>query len=264
MGIKDKATYGEYYWAMQVEAQQALFDGVENDLAPHFNAMFRDIVAIEDLDPAYKSFLQSFITPESSTAGMASVRFASEVADGIVTQGLAPAVRVVKHASEVKWLSNILTPTQGALLKRRRKITDEYGDILMKFGGFPEEQRKYLYDVIEPYPSIPELITYCRYHGDPKNVWTPLLEFYDMQAVDYKLYEWLGRQRITTVQAQSLFKRGIFEPPDFYAELEAIGWFDENRDYIKDLSYVLPNSMLLVQGGLIQGLDNERILENIS
>ncbi|GAH72511.1 unnamed protein product [marine sediment metagenome] len=29
MGIKDKATYGEYYWAMQVEAQKFFGDETE-------------------------------------------------------------------------------------------------------------------------------------------------------------------------------------------------------------------------------------------
>ncbi|GAI76945.1 unnamed protein product, partial [marine sediment metagenome] len=53
-------------------------------------------------------------------------------------------------------------------------------------------------------------------------------------------------------------------PPDFFAEIGRIGWPDFDRDSIYDLSYILPNSMLMVQGGLIQGVSGERILENIS
>jgi len=61
-----------------------------------------------------------------------------------------------------------------------------------------------------------------------------------------------------------LLKRGALSEPDFYAEIGRIGWHSVDRNSIRDLSYILPNSMLFVQGGLIQGLGNETILENIS
>ncbi|GAI14463.1 unnamed protein product, partial [marine sediment metagenome] len=50
----------------------------------------------------------------------------------------------------------------------------------------------------------------------------------------------------------------------FYDEIGRIGWQDIHHKTLKDLAYILPNSMLLVQGGLIQGLDDKTILENIS
>ncbi|GAI56445.1 unnamed protein product [marine sediment metagenome] len=33
MGVKDKQTYGEYYWAMQVEAQTLIAEDTEKELA---------------------------------------------------------------------------------------------------------------------------------------------------------------------------------------------------------------------------------------
>ncbi|GAI56338.1 unnamed protein product, partial [marine sediment metagenome] len=36
MGIKDKSTYGEYYWAMQVEAQAEFDEQLETAYAGYF------------------------------------------------------------------------------------------------------------------------------------------------------------------------------------------------------------------------------------
>ncbi len=42
MSIKDKQTYGEYYWAMQVEAQKAFGEEAEKQLAPYIAGLLAD------------------------------------------------------------------------------------------------------------------------------------------------------------------------------------------------------------------------------
>ncbi|GAI29774.1 unnamed protein product, partial [marine sediment metagenome] len=70
--------------------------------------------------------------------------------------------------------------------------------------------------------------------------------------------------RINTLQAQALLKRGIYSESAFYDEIAHIGWGRYDREDIKDLAYVLPNPMLLVQGGLMQDIRDEDIIKSIS
>ncbi|GAI96867.1 unnamed protein product, partial [marine sediment metagenome] len=253
MSIKSPTTYGEWFWAQGLDKDKAYFESVEQGLAPHFRSILTDVFAIEELDPGDRVFLESFVEPTSHASGDVGLRFASEIADSIVGGALEPRLRTIRHAAERNALSKILTPAQAALLKRRKKITDTYADVLFKFGGYPDKQSQYLYNAFEPYPTIPELIMYSRYHGDPDNVWTTIQEFYDLDPIDRKLWEWLGLQKPTLLQAQNLFKRGVWDKTRIATELARLGWSKEDRDLIRDLGYVLPNPMLLTQGNLQVG-----------
>ncbi|GAI76275.1 unnamed protein product, partial [marine sediment metagenome] len=243
MGVKDKATYGEYYWAMQVEAQNFFNEGVETDLAPYFRDLLGDIIAVPELDPAIKNFFMGFVEPTSQAMGAVGLRFASEIGDMIAGEALNPYARVARQALEAKVLSNILTPAEASLLFRRKKITEGLYDTYMHFGGYPDIQSRFLYQALEPYPTIPDLVLYSRYHGDPENVWGTIQDFYDIDPVDFKVWEWLGLQRITLLQAQTLFKREFYTEGDFYDEIARMGWHKVDQPAIRDLAYILPNPM---------------------
>ncbi|GAH51258.1 unnamed protein product, partial [marine sediment metagenome] len=135
MAIKSPTTYGDYYWAMQVEAQNFFNEGVESDLAGYFRGLLGDIIAVEELDPAIKNFFMGFIEPTSQAMGAVGLRFASEIGDMIAGEALNPYARVARQALEAKVLSNILTPAQATILNRRKKITPELYDTYMRFGG---------------------------------------------------------------------------------------------------------------------------------
>lgn len=264
MGIDDKATYGEYYWAMQVEAQALYNENAEDYLAGHFRGLLSDIVAIEKLDPAIKSFLMDFMEPHDQVMGAVGLRFASEIGDMIAGQALGPYARIAKQGLEAKVLSNILTPAEATTLNRRKKITPELFDTYMRFGGYNDLEQASYSKAIEPYPSIPDLILYSRYHGDTNNVWGTLQQFYDIEPLDFKFWDWLGQQRLTTIEVQTLYKRGLFDERIFDNELAKIGWGTENRAAIEDLSWTIPNAMLLIQGNLHREVDRERMIEDIS
>ncbi|MBA7571644.1 hypothetical protein ES708_13410 [subsurface metagenome] len=264
MSLKSPITYAEWYWKHSVDAEKQYYEDAEKDLAVMLRPILTDVIAVENLPNEYKSFLQEFITPTAQSTGQVGMRFASEIADSIVSGAISPIVRIANQAMEFNLLSNILTAGQATTLYRRKKITPELYEFYMKYGGYPKEQYDKLYQTLEPFPSIPDLILYGRYQKGFDNVWGGVAEVYDIDPEDYKIWEWLGRQRINSIQAQSLFKRGKIDEPYLLAELGRIGWDDTDREYVKDLSYILPNSMLLVQGGLIQNKSDDIILENIS
>ena len=264
MSLDSPITYAEWYWKHSVDAQKKYYEDAEKELAGKFRPVLKDIIAVEDLPDEYKTYLQEFLEPTSQYTGAVGMRFASEIADSIVSGAISPVIRVANQAMEYNMLSNILTAGQATTLYRRKKITPELYEFYMKYGGYPKEQYDRLYETLEPYPSIPDLITWARYDGGFDNVWGSLQKVYDIDPADYKVWEWLGRQRITTVQAQDLYRRDKIDKPELLDTLSRIGWDEYDREYITDLSYRVPNSMLLIQGGLIQEIDDSDIIENIS
>ena len=264
MSLESPITYAEWYWKHSLDAEKAFYEGAEKDLAGMFRPVLKDIIAVEELPSEYKKYLQEFLEPTSQTTGAVGMRFASEIADSIVSGAISPVVRVANQAMEYNMLSNILTAGQATTLYRRKKIPPELYEYYMKFGGYPKEQYDKLYRAVEPFPSIPDLIMYGRYQKGFDNVWGGVADVYDIDTEDYKIWEWLGRQRLSTIQVQSLLKRDTIEEEKFYDLTGRIGWDKIDRKYMKDLAYILPNSMLLVQGGLIEELEDKKILENIS
>ncbi|GAJ09843.1 unnamed protein product, partial [marine sediment metagenome] len=134
----------------------------------------------------------------------------------------------------------------------------------MQSAGYDDFMAARYLEASLPYPSIPDVIRWARYIGDYDNPEPTAVSRHYIDSRDFDLWDWTTWEKLSTIQCQSLLKRGKMTDADFYAEIGRIGWHKVDRDNVKDLSYVLPNSMLLVQGGLIQGDSTENILENIS
>ncbi|MBA7713003.1 hypothetical protein ES703_121998 [subsurface metagenome] len=49
MGVKDKQTYGEYYWAMQVEAQKLFAADEEAEIASYTRRIIGQVLKAEDI-----------------------------------------------------------------------------------------------------------------------------------------------------------------------------------------------------------------------
>ncbi|GAI69699.1 unnamed protein product [marine sediment metagenome] len=115
-----------------------------------------------------------------------------------------------------------------------------------------------------PFPSIPDVITYARYHGDPNTPWSTAKDIVDIDAVDWPVWDWLALQRLNTLQIQTLYKRGIIDETAATFKLAEAGWRGADVDYVKQMSWIVPNAMLLVQGDLHQRIGESQILKDIA
>lgn len=264
MGIREKTTYGEHYWAMQVEAAKIFAEDNEKELSGMSSRLMGKLHLWEYLPDEFASLFAEIQAPAGQALGDIGGRFISEVADGAVTQAASPFFESMGYAAYNISPTKKLTPQSTAVLFQRNKIGEDFFLERFRMGGFEPIEAKFQLDSMRPYPLIPDLVMYSRYHGDPDDVWSTLQDFYNIDPIDFKLWEWLGLQRLTTIHAQSLLKRGFYSESDFYNEIARIGWDNDKQNAIRDLAYVLPNSMLLVQGGLMQDIDDDTILENIS
>ncbi len=264
MGIKDKQTYGEYYWAMQVEASKAFDEQIETAFAPLFAGVLADIPEIDELPTGIKTFMQTLAQPPSAGFGGFALGVGVEMIDETLHALMGPMMKIMARNVNKRALETWLTPEQANTLFRRGKITEDLWELTTMSEGYHRIMGKYLYESQEAYPSIPDIITYARYHGDPDSPFTEVQKFYDVPATDFPLWNWLGKQRLTTLQLQTLFRRNIIESGEFYMRLAEVGWSPEDRPMIEQLGWSIPNAMLLVQGDLQQGLGREKIISDIS
>jgi len=263
MGIKNKQTYGEYYWAMQVEAQAEFDEQIEDAVSPALAAVLGDVPEINELPPGVQSMLRTLAEPHSPGLARFLTSAAGEFSAEILKDAIGPAMAMLRRSTNRRARETWLTAPQAVTLSQRKKITDEYFYLLTASEGYEDIAADSLYTALSPYPTIPEIMTWARYHGDPDNVKEAVWKRFNVPVDEFDLWQWLGLQRLTTLQAQSLFKRGRLSDTEFMTSLARIGWGQEDRENIRDLSYSLPNSMLLVQGNLQQEKSSDQILKDI-
>ena len=263
MGIKNKQTYGEYYWAMQVEAQQEFDESIEDAVSPSLAGVLGDIPEINELPPGVQNMLRTLGEPHSPGLARFLTSAAGEFSAEILKDAIGPAMAMLRRSTNRRARETWLTAPQAVTLSQRKKITDEYFYLLTASEGYEDIAADSLYTALSPYPTIPEIMIWARYHGDPDNVKEAVWKRFNVPVDEFDLWQWLGLQRLTTLQVQSLFKRGKLSDTKILTELAKIGWGQEDRENIRDLSYILPNSMLLVQGGLQEEKPSTDILKDI-
>ncbi len=264
MGIKDKATYGEHYWSMQVEAEAAFDEEVEAALSPYFRGIFGDIPELSDLPAGLQTFIRALGEPPSAGLGgfltSAAGEFASEIARDLTKPAMSGVVRAINRGTLETWLTSV----QANTLLSRNKIDNSYWELITTSEGYEPIIGKQLYQSTMPYPSIPDLVLYSRYHGDAANIYPTVQKYFDIDAVDFPVWEWLGQQRLTLMQVQTLYHRGNISKPEFYNRLAEIGWQKDDRDFVDETGWLIPNAMLLVQADLMQQKSSDDIIKDIS
>ena len=264
MAIENPITYGDHYWRKQVDAQAMFDEQIESALAPYFAGLLGGIPEIAELPIGVQTFLTSLAEPPSAGMGnfaaLTAGEFASEALRDLIKPGISAASRAINRGALETWL----TASQAVTLHHRQQIDDEYFALLMHSEGYADSVAEQYANALLPYPSIPDIMLYARYHGQPDNIRSVVWEHYNLPPDMFDLWEWQTLQRLSTEQVQRLFKRGVIDETEFNYRLSEIGWTESQRPHMKDLSYLYPNAMLLVQGELQQGVETETIITDIT
>lgn len=264
MGIKDKATYGEHYWAMQVEAANFADEQIEDAFAPYFAGILSEIPYLDEVSPRLQYLIKSLAEPPSAGFGGFALGVGVEMVDETLHSLLAPAMKMMARKINKKAKETWLTSGQANLLFRQGKITKDLWKQVIDSEGYEDVLGKFLYLSQTPYPSIPELLTYSRYHGDPNAPWAEIQKWFDVDARDWPVWKWLGQQRLSTLDVQTLRRRNLITDVELSEHFAKIGWSAEDRPLVSELGWVVPNPMLMVQGDLQQEKETEQLLTDIS
>lgn len=264
MAIKSPETYSDWYWKNSVEASAAYDEQMEIAFAPFFARVLADLPDITDESPSMQSFINALSTPPSAGFGGFALGVGVEMIDETLHTLMNPMMKMMARSINRRARETWLTAAQSNILFSRGKIDEPYWLLNTQSEGYEDIIGKQQYLSELPYPLIPDLILWARYHGDPANTRGLVWEKFDVPAEDYEVWDWLALQRLTTEQTQTLYKRGLLSETDLNSELARIGWQDFDRTMIEELSWAIPNAMLLVQGGLIAGRSTDELLRDIS
>lgn len=264
MGIKSPTTFGDYYWAKQVEAVEFFDEEQEAAFAPFFAGILSEIPYTDELPSNLRRFINSLANPPSAGFGGFALGVGVEMVDETLHNLLAPAMKMMARSINKRAKETWLTSQQVNTLFRQGKITKELWETTIASEGYEDVLGKFLYETQLPYPTIPELITYARYHGDADTPFTEVQKWFDISARDWPVWKWLGLQRLSTLDVQTLRRRNLISDSNLYSRLAKIGWSQEDRPLVAELGWLTPNAMLMTQGDLQQGKTTADILKDIS
>ncbi|GAI75785.1 unnamed protein product [marine sediment metagenome] len=110
MGIEDKATYGEYYWAMQVEAAGYADEQIETAFAPFFRGLFADMPDIAALPSGMQTFMRALAEPPSAGFGGFALGVGVEMVDETLHTLMNPIMKMmgrsINRRSKETWLTS--------------------------------------------------------------------------------------------------------------------------------------------------------------
>lgn len=264
MGIENKQTYGEYYWAMQVEANKLFADESDKLIAPYITGLLDDIPDLSEVPPGTRKFIEALKAHGSFEflpfAAGVGINALDEVLDVLFEGPMTVLKRFNKRGHRETWL----TTPQVNTLWARKKITEGLWNESTASEGYQDVLASSLFEAQLPYPTIPDIVLYSRYHGDPNAPWGEFQKWWNISPREWPVWKWLGQQRLTTLQVQTLFRRGIIDNYEQNDHFARIGWLESDREFIKEVGWSIPNAMLLVQGNLQQQAYDDKILSDIS
>jgi len=264
MSIKSPATYSDWYWKNSVEASAQFDEDIESAFVPYFRGLFADLPDIVELPAGMQTFLLSLAEPPSAGFGGFALGVGVEMIDETLHSLMSPVMKMMSRAINRRSKETWLTSEQANTLFRRGKIEQDLWSLVIESEGYEDVLGKFLYQSQAAYPSIPDVILYARYHGNPDATWGKVQEYIDVDARDFPVWEWLGLQRFTTVDVQTLFRRGKITQTELVNKLAEIGWGEADRGLVAEMGWVIPNAMLLTQGNLYQQKPDSDILRDIS
>lgn len=264
MGIKEKATYGEYYWAMQVEAQTKFAEDTEKEMSSMAARLMSSLHIYDDLPVEFNWLFAQLEEPAGAFLGDVGGRFVSEVADGAVSKAASPFFEAMGYAAYNRAPTKKMTPAAASILYSRKKIGEDFFLERFRMGGFEPIEAQFQYASMMPYPTIAEFVLYSRYHGDPEHPREMVMDFFDVPATEYLVWEWLTKQRLSTMDAHTMLRRGLIDHTDYDTILAQIGWDATDRSFQGKIGWTVPMAMLFVQGDLMQGKQTDQIIKDIS
>ena len=262
--IENPKTFGDYYWAAEVEAKRLRSEQHEQSFGPVIRAYLASIGIPDKTPPAISDLLDKLSNPKEPDFDDLQRMFLGTVSRGVALAGGEQMAKPFEYEAAEKYLNTRIKAETAATLFQRKKITQDFYDHRMHSDGYADTESVHLYKSMQPYPSIQELIRYGRYNSDAENpkafVWT----LFDVQAEDWEMWNWLSIQKLSTDQVQTVYRRGGWDKNRATLELARLGWPLEEREALINLAYQLPNAMLLVQGNLLQGVSQTDMIEDIA
>lgn len=262
--IENPQTFSEWYWRNSVDAVKARDTQYEIALSPAVAGVLAGYGDIPGISAGMKQILNGMQTPTQPEWATSIVKFVGEMGAAIGQRILGHEMKDFDYGVN-SLLKNVrISDSVANALFLRKKITEDFWKERNYDAGYSDAEMRFNYESQKPYPAMPDIIAYARYNGVPDNPKDVAWKLFDIHPDDWPIWEFLSRQKLNTEQVLTLVKQGWMPDADATTELARLGWQQEDRQFLYNLAWTLPNPMLLVQGGLMRGLPQETLTNLIS
>ena len=263
MSIKSPESYGDQYFASQLEAATEFEEQMEKAMEGFIPHPFADpeIRAAVPFDIMQKwDDLFSF---SSQAAGKIASSVIASTFSHVENSVLSVVMRPMVYAANLTHRYENIDVT-GVLNQFRHKVWDrEFCEYRLAKSGYSKEESSYLFQSTKPYPSVPDIIRWGRYQESGKNLWDHVAKKFIIDDSDRDLWDFTTRQQFSTDQILNLYKRGKIDPAYMGDKLNELGWFGGWNVDLIDLAYTVPNAMLTMQGNLHAGAKLDDIFDDL-
>lgn len=263
MALKSPQTYADWYWKTATEATAFSDEAIEAAFAPYFVGVLSDISFLPELPVGLRNLVYSLAEPPSAGFGGFALGVGVEMVDETLHNLMSPMMKILQRNINKKALETWLTNGEANRLFSQGKIEEGLWKETLASEGYEEIVGKFLYESQLPYPSIPDIMLYARYHTDPDDIQNLVWDWIDVPARDFKVWEWLSLQHLNAEQTHTLFRRKKITDNELSVSLAQMGWDRADRVSQIELGWQIPNAVLLIQGGLIKNIPDEQLLTDI-
>ena len=264
MSIANPTTYAEWYWANQVDASKTFADAEEAALAPFINSLMATMGSLEGFPPEVATMLRGIGTPGHFGLVTVAKEIAGDTGKGSISAGLTPFLRMVGYSANKMFPTAFIPFTTACTLALRRKIIPELFESRALAEGLKEAEARLIYEASAPYPGIEDIIRWARFTTGDDATKVSTQEKFDINDVDYEVYDWLTRPLFGVNEIQQMYLRGSSTTEEALYQLKRLGWGDKSSAIQLDLAYTLPSPMVMIQAGLHNRLDTITIKEYMS
>ncbi|GAI92005.1 unnamed protein product, partial [marine sediment metagenome] len=138
MGIKSPQTFGEYYWAKQVEAAAFADEEIESAFAPYFRGLLAEIPDVAELPAGMQNFITALAEPPSAGFGGFALGVGVEMVDETLHSLLDPLMKMMARSVNKRARETWLTSEQANTLFRQGKIERELWDLVIASEGYED------------------------------------------------------------------------------------------------------------------------------
>jgi len=263
MSVESPETYGEHYWHSQLEAATAFEEEMEKGMVDFVTHPFADPELREAVPFDILNKWDNLFSLKSQAAGRIAGSVLSSTFSNVENTVTSVAMRPLVYAAN-KLHRNEFIDVAGVINQFRHGLWDgEFAKSRLSMYGYSELEVTHLLQSTKSYPSVPEIVRWGRYQEFGRNLWTHIDTKYVIEESDRDLWEFLTQQQFSTDQILNLYKRGKVEQGYMGNKLEELGWFGGHIADLIELSYVIPNAMLTMQGNLHAGIGVEKIFEDL-
>ncbi len=263
MSIESPESYGETYWSSWMKARKFQDEQDGEDFIQYIPDMFKDSGMRGLLPAEFLHKWDALIASPSVKLGSLGSAFLLETADNIVNRLLGKSLQKFDYWAAGNFTDAQMKSDTAMRLARRKRVSVDFLNQRFRNEAVGPAEADVWYADSAPAIGIPDWIRWSRYNGDGVDIWGPLFEHIDLDPKDFPIWRWLSESQFTLDQITSLFNRGIMNDDWRDDQLNRMGWSTDKHDLLKELSWTIPNAMILMQGDLMTGASDKAILSDL-